>query len=122
MFSQTALPNQTKVDPRTVNKASSIQYGYRKGETHARAFWTFAQDSKIKIRKRNRGRRQTEKNENGKKYNGHEKKKSDVLTVARAYRSNSIKEKKIIFFIQIKNIWYYNVYIHKLKLSINYFD
>ena len=25
-------------------------------------------------------------------------------------------------FIQIKNIWYYNVYIHKLKLSINYSD
>ena len=25
-------------------------------------------------------------------------------------------------FIQIKNIWYYNVYIHKLKLSIKYFN
>ena len=25
-------------------------------------------------------------------------------------------------FIQIKNIWYYNAYIHKLKLSINYSD
>ena len=24
-------------------------------------------------------------------------------------------------FIQIKSIWYYNVYIHKLKLSINYY-
>ena len=29
------------------------------------------------------------------------------------------EEKK---FIQIKSIWYYNVYIHKLKLSINYSD
>ena len=25
-------------------------------------------------------------------------------------------------FIQIKNIWYYNLYIHKLKLSIKYFN
>ena len=25
-------------------------------------------------------------------------------------------------FIQIKGIWYYNVYIHKLKLSIKYFN
>ena len=25
-------------------------------------------------------------------------------------------------FIKIKNTWYYNVYIHKLKLSINYLD
>ena len=32
------------------------------------------------------------------------------------------KEKKKIFFIKIKSIWYYNVYIHKLKLSINYSD
>ena len=32
------------------------------------------------------------------------------------------KEKKETMFIQIKNIWYYNVYIHKLKLSINYSD
>ena len=31
-----------------------------------------------------------------------------------------IKEKKM--FIQIKYIWYYNVYIDKLKLSINYSD
>ena len=30
------------------------------------------------------------------------------------------KEKKM--FIQIKNIGYYNVYIHKLKLSIKYFN
>ena len=29
------------------------------------------------------------------------------------------KKKKVI---QIKNIWYYNVYIHKLKLSIKYFN
>ena len=29
---------------------------------------------------------------------------------------------KEIFFIQIKNIWYYNVYIHNLKLSIKYFN
>ena len=26
------------------------------------------------------------------------------------------------FFIQMNNIWYYNVYIHKSKLSINYSD
>ena len=32
------------------------------------------------------------------------------------------KKKKKIFFIQIKNIWYYNVYIQKLKLSIKYFN
>ena len=32
------------------------------------------------------------------------------------------KRKKEKMFIQIKSIWYYNVYIHKLKLSINYFD
>ena len=25
-------------------------------------------------------------------------------------------------FIQMKNIWYYNVYIDKLKLSIKYFN
>ena len=25
-------------------------------------------------------------------------------------------------FIQIKNIWYYNFYIHKLKLLIKYFN
>ena len=30
-----------------------------------------------------------------------------------------LKKKKII---QIKNIWYFNVYIHKLKLSIKYFN
>ena len=33
---------------------------------------------------------------------------------------NEIKED--FFLIQIKNIWYYNVYILKLKLSINYSD
>ena len=32
------------------------------------------------------------------------------------------KKEKYFFFIQIKNIWYYNVYIHKLKLSIKYFN
>ena len=32
-----------------------------------------------------------------------------------------IKEKEKMF-IQIKGIWYYNVYIHKSKLSINYSD
>ena len=32
------------------------------------------------------------------------------------------KERKKKMFIQIKNIWYYNVYIHKLKLSIKYFN
>ena len=34
-------------------------------------------------------------------------------------RQEKEKEK---MFIQIKNIWYYNVYIHKLKLSIKYFN
>ena len=32
------------------------------------------------------------------------------------------KRMKKKMFIQIKNIWYYNVYIHKLKLSIKYFN
>ena len=32
------------------------------------------------------------------------------------------EKKKEKMFIQIKNIWYYNVYIHKLKLSIKYFN
>ena len=32
------------------------------------------------------------------------------------------KERKEKMFIQIKNIWYYNVYIHKLRLSIKYFN
>ena len=32
------------------------------------------------------------------------------------------KKKKKKMFIQIKNISYYNVYIHKLKLSIKYFN
>ena len=32
------------------------------------------------------------------------------------------KKKKKKMFIQIKNIWYYNVYVHKLKLSIKYFN
>ena len=31
------------------------------------------------------------------------------------------KEKEKMF-IQIKNIWYYNVYKHKLKLLIKYFN
>ena len=30
--------------------------------------------------------------------------------------------RKNFFLIQIKNIWYYNVYIHKLKLTIKYFN
>ena len=34
-FSLISLPNQNKVDPRSV-KASSIQYGYRRCGTHAR--------------------------------------------------------------------------------------
>ena len=34
-------------------------------------------------------------------------------------RKRKEKEK---MFIQIKNIWYYNVYILKLKLSIKYFN
>ena len=34
----------------------------------------------------------------------------------------SEKESKRKMFIQIKSIWYYNVYIHKLKLSIHYSD
>ena len=44
---------------------------------------------KIEIRQRHRGRRQTEKCENGKKYNGHVKKGTpdDDLTVARAYNT-----------------------------------
>ena len=33
-----------------------------------------------------------------------------------------IKKKKEKMFIQINNIRYYNVYIHKLKLSIKYFN
>ena len=33
----------------------------------------------------------------------------------------SEKEKEKMF-IQIKSIWYYNIYIHKLKLAIDYFD
>ena len=32
------------------------------------------------------------------------------------------KKRKECFLIQTKSIWYYNVYIHKLKLSINYSD
>ena len=32
------------------------------------------------------------------------------------------KKKRKKMFIQIKSNWYYNVYIHKLKLSINYSD
>ena len=32
------------------------------------------------------------------------------------------RKRKRFFLIQIKNIWYYNVYIHKLKLSIKYFN
>ena len=32
------------------------------------------------------------------------------------------QKRKEKMFIQIKNIWYYNVYIHKLKLSIKYFN
>ena len=32
------------------------------------------------------------------------------------------KKRKEKMYIQIKNIWYYNVYIHKLNLSINYSD
>ena len=36
-------------------------------------------------------------------------------------RTGALALKKKMF-IQIKNIWYYNVYIHKLKLSIKYFN
>ena len=32
------------------------------------------------------------------------------------------ENRKEKMFIQIKNIWHYNVYIHKLKLSIKYFN
>ena len=32
------------------------------------------------------------------------------------------RKEKDFFFIHLKNIWYYNVYIHKLKLSIKYFN
>ena len=35
---------------------------------------------------------------------------------------NEIKKNKEKMFIQIKNLWYYNVYILKLKLTINYSD
>ena len=41
------------------------------------------------------------------------------LTITESH--NSKRKRKEKMFIQIENIWYYNVYIHKLKLSIKYF-
>ena len=38
------------------------------------------------------------------------------------YIEEKKKKEKEKMFIQIENIWYYNVYIHKLKLSIKYFN
>ena len=38
MFSLIALRNQSKVDTWRAKKASSVQNGYRKSETHARVF------------------------------------------------------------------------------------
>ena len=38
------------------------------------------------------------------------------------YLKKERKKEKETMFIKIKNIWYYNVYILKLKLSINYSD
>ena len=35
---------------------------------------------------------------------------------------NKKRKEKEKMFIQMKNICYYNVYIHKLKLSIKYFN
>ena len=44
-----------------------------------------------------------------------------VHRLAQEEKIKKRKEKEKMF-IQIKNIWYYNVYMHKLKLSINYFN
>ena len=43
-----------------------------------------------------------------------------VLSLSLGPLPEEKKHKKM--FIQIKNIWYSNVYIHKLKLSIKYFN
>ena len=45
----------------------------------------------------------------------------DYFTILNPAGSVVEKKRKEKMFIQIKNIWYYNVYIHKLKLAIKYF-
>ena len=50
-------------------------------------------------------------------------KSRDVKKWISKYESQFKKEKeKEKMFIKIEKIWYYNVYIHQIKLLINYSD
>ena len=45
-----------------------------------------------------------------------------TIIISEIMKLSQEKENKEKMFIQIKSIWYYNVYIHKLKLSIKHSD